>query len=73
MEVPRLGVESRLQLVAYATATEVRDLSHVCSLPHSSQQCQVPDPLSKARDGARILMDTSRIRFCCATWELHRQ
>ena len=29
MEVPRLGVESELQLLAYATATATRDLSRV--------------------------------------------
>ena len=32
MEVPRLGVQSELQLLAYATATTMPDLSHVCSL-----------------------------------------
>ena len=32
MEVPRLGVELELQLMAYATATVVPDLSHVCDL-----------------------------------------
>ena len=26
-----------------------------------------PDPLNEARDGTRVLTDTSRIRFCCAT------
>ena len=30
MEVPRLGVKSELQLLAYTTATAARDLSHVC-------------------------------------------
>ena len=35
MEVPRLGVESELQLPAYATATATWDLSHVCNLHHS--------------------------------------
>ena len=39
MEVPRLGVQSELQLLAYPTATQ--DLSHVCYLRHSSWQCQV--------------------------------
>ena len=43
------------------------DLSHICDLHHSSQQRQIPDPLSKARDRMHILMDTSRIRFHCAT------
>ena len=40
-EVPRLGIESELQLPAYTTAMTTPDLSHVCSLHHSSQQCQI--------------------------------
>ena len=32
MEVPRLGVESELQLSAFATATAMPDLSYVCDL-----------------------------------------
>ena len=47
---PRLGVESELQLLAYATATATQDLSHVCNLHHSSQQYQILNPLSEARD-----------------------
>ena len=35
MEVPRLGVESELQLPAYATATAMTDPSHICDLHHS--------------------------------------
>ena len=31
-----------------------------------TQQCQIPDPLSKARDWTCILIDISQIRFCCA-------
>ena len=27
-----------------------RDPSHICDLHHSSRQCQIPDPLSEARD-----------------------
>ena len=50
MEIPRLRVESEMQLPAYATATATWDLSRVCDLYHSSQQCQIPDPLSEARD-----------------------
>ena len=67
VEVPRLGVESELHLPAYPTATAMPDLSRVCNLLHSSQQCRVSDPLSEARDRTHVLMDTSRIRFCCAT------
>ena len=51
MEVPRLGVESELQLPTYttatATATATLDPSHLCDLLHSSQQRL--NPLSEAR------------------------
>ena len=67
MEVPRLGVKSELQLLAYATATATRDPIHVCELHHRSQQCQIPCPLSKARDQTHLLMDMSLIHFCCTT------
>ena len=36
MEVPRLGVELKLQLLVYITATEMSDPSRVLNLPHSS-------------------------------------
>ena len=58
-----LGVESELQLLAYATAIAMPDLSLICSLHHSSQQHQVLNPLSKAWDQTHVLMDTSRV--CC--------
>ena len=41
-EVPRLGVEMELELMAYATATW--DLSRVCNLHHSSWKHWIPDP-----------------------------
>ena len=59
MEVPRLGIKSELYLPAYATVTAMLDPSHVCDLCHSLQQCQILNPLSEARDGIHILMDTS--------------
>ena len=37
------------------------------SLHRSSRQHQTLNPLSKARDRTRVLMDASRIRFCSAT------
>ena len=40
MEVPRLGVESELQLLAYATATATPDLSFIWDLHCSLQQHQ---------------------------------
>ena len=67
MEVPRLGAESELQLLAYTTATATSYSSWVCDLHHSSSQHRILNPLSKARDQTGILTDTSKIRFRCAT------
>ena len=50
MEVPRLGVEAELQLLAYTVATEMQDLSCVYDLHHGSRQHRILNPLSKARD-----------------------
>ena len=69
LEVPRLGVELELQLPAYATATAMQNPSHVCDLHHSSQQHQILNPLSEARDWTHNLMVPSWIRFCCSTTE----
>ena len=66
MEVPRLGVESELQLPAYITGTAMWDLSGVCDLHHSSQQRWILNPLSKAGDRTCSLMVPSQICFCCA-------
>ena len=63
MEIPRLGVEPERQLQAYARATATRDSSQVCDLHHSSQQCWILNPLSKARDGTHTLMDTSQVHY----------
>jgi len=67
MEVPRLEVELELQLPAYATATATGDPSSICNLHHSSQQHQIPDPLSEARDQNHLFMDTSQIHLHCTT------
>ena len=67
MEVPKLGIESELQLPAYATGTAKWDPSCICDLYHSSWQCQILNPLSEARNWIHILKDTNGIRFCCAT------
>ena len=63
MEVPRLGVESELQLPAYSTATATSDPNHVCNLHHSSRQCQFLNPLSEPRDRTWILREANQIHF----------
>ena len=63
MKVPRLVVQSELQLLAYTTATTTQDLRNVCNLHHSLGQCQILNPLSEARVQICILMDTSWICF----------
>ena len=50
MDVPRLGVQLELQLLASSTATATRDPSHDCNLHHSSPQLQILNPLREARD-----------------------
>ena len=60
MEVHRLGVESKLQLLAYTTDTATQDLSCMCELHHSLWQCWILNPLSRAREQTCILMDTSQ-------------
>ena len=49
-EVPRLGVQKELQLLAYTTATATGDQSHVFDPHHSLRQSWMLNPLSKARD-----------------------
>ena len=67
------GSQARSQIgaiaspLAYTTATAMPDLSHVHNLHHSSQQHQILNPLSKARDQTCILMDASQVRFHLAT------
>jgi len=67
MEVRRLRAESELQLLIYTTATATPDPSHVCNLHHSSWQCQILNPLSKARDQIWVFTDTSRVSYHWAT------
>ena len=66
MEVPRLGVELKLQLLAYTTATAMQDLSLVFDLQYSSWQRQILNPLSEARDRT-LNRVPSWILFCCTT------
>lgn len=67
MEVTRLGVKSELQLLTCAIVIATRVPSLVWDLYHHSQQCQILNPLSEARDRAQVLMDTSWVHCCWAT------
>ena len=49
MEGPRLGFKLELQLPSYVTATAMPDPTSVFDLHHSSQQCQILNPMSEAR------------------------
>ena len=64
MEVPRLGVESELQQPANITATAMPDLSCICDLR------RILNPLSKARDQTRNLMDAVRFLTTEPQWKL---
>ena len=64
MEVPRLGLESELQLLVQATVTATRDLSYFSNLHHSSWQCQILNPLIKAGDQTHALINTSQVHYC---------
>ena len=59
MEVPRLGIELELQLLAYTAAIAVRGQRYKCDLHCSLQQCWILNPLGEARDQTCILIDTS--------------
>ena len=61
MEVPRLGVESELQLQTTVTATAMPDSSFICNLHHSSWQCQIFNPLSRFRDRTWVLMGSLQL------------
>ena len=50
MEVPRLRVESEPQLTGLHHSCSNPGSEGVCNLYHSSQQCQILNPLIKARD-----------------------
>ena len=66
-EFLKLGIKLKLQLLVYTTATTSWDPSHICNLHHSSQQCCILNPQSKARDPNCILMDTSQVCYHWAT------
>ena len=66
MEVPRLGVLSELQLLAYATTTTTPNLSCVYDLYHISWQQRILNPLSEVRDPTHNLIVPRLILFHCA-------
>ena len=60
LEVPRLGVKSELQLLAYAPATAISDppdLSFIFELHCNSWRHQILNPLSGARNRTCGIMD----------------
>ena len=63
----RLGVESKLQLLVYATATAMPDPNCIFDPPCSLQQGQICNSLSEAKDQTHILVDTSWVHYHWAT------
>ena len=63
MEFPRLGVQSELQVQAYATAVATWDPSCIFNLHHGLPQRRILEPLSEARHRTCILMDTSWVCY----------
>ena len=63
MEIPRPGVELELQLLAYQSHMTMWDLCCICNLHHSSQEHQILNPLSKARDQTHVLMNASQVHY----------
>ena len=63
VEVPRLGVKSQLQPLAYTTATTTPDSSCICYLCRSLQQHWILNPLSEARPGIKPTFSWILVRF----------
>ena len=66
MEVPKLGVELELLLLALAT-----ELNWAASAIYTIAHGQILNPLSEARDRTRNLMVPRQIRFHCTTMGTH--
>ena len=73
MEVPRLWVESELQLLAYARATAMPVPSRIRTLHYSLWQHWILNPLSEARDQTCNLMVPNQIYFLSATTETQKK
>ena len=67
MEVPRLGVESDLQLLVYTTTIATPDPNCICNLYYSLWQCWILNPLSKARYWTWVLVDANWVHYWWAT------
>ena len=70
MEVPRLGVEAKMQLMAYTTATATPDLSLICDLHQRSWQSWILNPLSEAGDQTCVSWILLRFISAEPRWEL---
>ena len=55
---PWARIQIRVAVAVYTTAKATRDPRRICNLCHSLWQCQILNPLSKARDGTHILKET---------------
>ena len=62
MDIPRLGVNQNYSCLPMLQLPTL-DQSHVCNPHHSSRQCGMLNPLSKARDWTCVLMDTSWVHY----------
>ena len=65
MQVPRLRVESELQLLAYTTATATPNPNCVYDSHNSSWQQWILHLLSEAGDRTQVPTHTSQVCFCC--------
>ena len=52
----------RIEAASLHHSAAMRDPSLICNLHHSSWECWIPSPLSKARDLTCILMDPKWVR-----------
>jgi len=61
LDVPRLEVQSEMQLPVYTTATATPDPSCICEQCCSSQQFRILNPRSRATGRTHILIDPSQV------------
>ena len=61
MEIPRLGFEPEMKLLAYTTASATQDLICFCELCCSLWQHQIFNPLSVAWIWTHIIMETTQV------------